>query len=51
MDYNRLLKENDSLANTNEALKKRIAQLEAEIFHLKDILGNNLTMTERFINE
>lgn len=35
MDYNRLLKENDSLANTSEALKKRIGQLEVKNHHLK----------------
>jgi len=34
MDYNRLLIENESLSDTNEALRKRIAQLEADTIRL-----------------
>ena len=35
MDYNRLLTENDSLSETNMALRKRVEELEAEVHALR----------------
>lgn len=47
MDYNRLLKENDSLSETNIALKRRIFELETEIQWLKGELYSMQVHTGR----